>query len=128
MRSVTHKGAVVIGFTLAYALFVIAFAYFSWYVPVVVASLILVAYGSSFVIHQASLNTLLLIVAPQAVRGRVMGLYSMCVFGLQIFNGPAVGTLAIIVGMSASLSIVGTAIICIVIAIAVKVPALRRLD
>lgn len=128
MRSVTHKGAVVIGFTLAYALFVIAFAYFSWYVPVVVASLILVAYGSSFVIHQASLNTLLLIVAPQAVRGRVMGLYSMSVFGLQIFNGPAVGALAIIVGMSASLSIVGTAIICIVIAIAVKVPALRRLD
>ncbi len=128
MRSVTHKGAVVIGFTLAYALSVIAFAYFSWYVPVVVASLILVAYGSSFVIHQASLNTLLLIVAPQAMRGRVMGLYSMSVFGLQIFNGPAVGTLAIILGMSASLSIVGTAIICIVVAIAVKVPALRRLD
>ena len=57
-----------------------------------------------------------------------MGLYNMSVFGLQIFNGPAVGALAIIVGMSASLSIVGTAIICIVIAIAVKVPALRRLD
>jgi len=128
MRSVTHKGAVVLGFTLAYALFVIAFAYFSWYVPVVVASLILVAYGLSFVIHQASINTLLLIVAPQAVRGRVMGLYSMSVFGLQIFNGPAVGTLAVIIGMSSALSIVGTIIVVITLIIALKNPALRRLQ
>ena len=60
MRSVTHKGAVVLGFTLAYALFIIAFACISWYVPVIVASLFLVAYGASFVIHQASINTLLL--------------------------------------------------------------------
>ncbi len=128
MRSVTHKGAVVLGFTLAYALFVIAFAYFSWYVPVVVASLILVAYGLSFVIHQASINTLLLMVAPQAVRGRVMGLYSMSVFGLQIFNGPAVGTLAVIIGMSSALSIVGTIIVVITLIIALKNPALRRLQ
>ena len=128
MRSVTHKGAVVVGFTLAYALFVIAFASISWYVPVVVASLFLVAYGSSFVIHQASLNTLLLMVAPQAMRGRVMGLYSMSVFGLQIFNGPAVGTLAVIIGMSSALSIVGTMIIVITLIIALKNPALRRLQ
>jgi len=128
MRSVTHKGAVVLGFTLAYALFVIAFAYFSWYVPVVVASLILMAYGLSFVIHQASINTLLLIVAPEAVRGRVMGLYSMSVFGLQIFNGPAVGILAVIIGMSSALSIVGTMIVVITLTIALKVPALRRLQ
>jgi len=128
MRSVTHKGAVVVGFTLAYALFVIAFASISWYVPVVVASLFLVAYGSSFVIHQASLNTLLLMVAPQAMRGRVMGLYSMSVFGLQIFNGPAVGTLAVLIGMSSALSIVGTMIVVITLIIALKNPALRRLD
>ena len=128
MRSITHKGAVVVGFTLAYALFVIAFASFSWYVPVVVASLFLVAYGASFVIHQASLNTLLLMVAPEAVRGRVMGLYSMSVFGLQIFNGPAVGTLAVIIGMSSALSLVGTMIVVITFTIALKIPALRRLD
>ena len=128
MRSITHKGAVVLGFTLAYAIFIIAFAYFSSYVPVVVASLILVAYGVSFVIHQASINTLLLIVAPAAVRGRVMGLYSMSVFGLQIFNGPVVGTLAVIIGMSSALSIVGTAVVAIAVTIALKTPALRRLD
>ncbi len=85
-------------------------------------------YGSSFVIHQASINTLLLIVAPQAVRGRVMGLYSMSVFGLQIFNGPAVGTLAVIIGMSSALSIVGTIIVVITLIIALKNPALRRLQ
>ncbi len=128
MRSVTHKGAVVLGFTLAYALFIIAFAGISWYVPVVVASLFLVAYGSSFVIHQASINTLLLMEAPQAVRGRVMGLYSMSVFGLQIFNGPAVGTLAVIIGMSSALSIVGALIVMITLTIALKIPALRRLN
>ncbi len=128
MRSVTHKGAVVLGFTLAYALFIIAFACFSWYVPVVAASLFLVAYGSSFVIHQASINTLLLMVAPQAVRGRVMGLYSMSVFGLQIFNGPAVGTLAVVIGMSSALSIVGALIVMITLTITLKVPALRRLQ
>jgi len=128
LRSVTHKGAMVLGFTLAYAIFIIAFAYFSWYVPVGVASLILVAYGLSFVIHQASINTLLLIVAPEAVRGRVMGLYSMSVFGLQIFNGPVVGTLAVIIGMSSALSIVGTVVVAIAVTIALKTPTLRRLQ
>lgn len=128
MRSVTHKGVVVLAFTLAYALFIIAFACISWYVPVVVASLVLVVYGSAFVIHQASINTLLLMVAPQAVRGRVMGLYSMSVFGLQIFNGPAVGTLAVVIGMSSALSIVGALIVLITLTIAVKIPALRRLQ
>ena len=128
LRSVTHKGAMVLGFTLAYAIFIIAFAYFSWYVPVGVASLILVAYGLSFVIHQASINTLLLIVAPEAVRGRIMGLYSMSVFGLQIFNGPVVGTLAVIIGMSSALSIVGTVVVAIAVTIALKTPALRRLQ
>lgn len=128
MRSVTHKGGVVLGFTFGYALSIIAFACTAWYVPVGVASLILVAYGASFVIHQASINTLLLIVAPEAVRGRVMGLYSMSVFGLQIFNGPAVGTMAIIIGMVPALSIVGTIIVATTLAIALKIPALRRLD
>ncbi len=128
MRSVTHKGAVVLGFTLAYALLIIVFAGSSWYVPVGAASLILVAYGASFVIHQASINTLLLIVAPEAMRGRVMGLYSMSVFGLQIFNGPAVGTMAVIIGMSSTLSIVGAIILAITLTIALKIPALRRLD
>ena len=128
MRSVTHKGAVVLGFTLAYACLIIAFAFSSWYVPVGVASLILVGYGLSFVIHQASINTLLLIVAPEEFRGRVLGLYSMSVFGLQIFNGPVVGTLAIIIGMSSALSIVGTIIVVITLTIAVKIPALSRLQ
>jgi MFS family permease len=128
MRSITHKGAVVLGFTLAYACLIIAFAFSSWYVPVGVASLILVGYGLSFVIHQASINTLLLIVAPEEFRGRVMGLYSMSVFGLQIFNGPVVGTLAVIIGMSSALSLVGTMIVVITLTIALKIPALRRLD
>ena len=128
MRSITHKGAVVLGFTLAYACLIIAFAFSSWYVPVGVASLILVGYGLSFVIHQASINTLLLIVAPEEFRGRVMGLYSMSVFGLQIFNGPVVGTLAVIIGMSSALSIVGTIIVVITLTIALKIPALTRLQ
>ncbi len=128
MRQVTHKGGVVLGFTLAYAFFIIVFASVSWYVPVEIASLILVAYGAAFVIHQASINTLLLIVAPESVRGRMMGLYSMSVFGLQIFNGPAVGIMAVIIGMSATLSIVGVVIIAMTTAIALRVPALRKLD
>ena len=128
MRRVTHKGGVVLGFTFSYAFLIIVFAGLAWYVPVGIASLVLVAYGASFVIHQASINTLLLIVAPESVRGRMMGLYSMSVFGLQIFNGPAVGTLAVIIGMSATLSMVGAVIVAMTLFIGLKVPALRRLD
>lgn len=128
MRTVTHKGKVVIGCALAYALLVITFALSAPYVPVLLGSLVLAMGGMTYVIYQTSMNTLLQLAAPDAIRGRVMGLYSMSTFGLQIFNGPVVGTLAVMLSVSAALTIVATAIVAITTAIAVKVPALRTID
>jgi MFS family permease len=128
MRTVTHKGKVVLGCALAYALLIMAFALSARYVPVGIAALILAMDGMAYVIYQTSMNTLLQLAAPDAIRGRVMGLYSMSTFGLQIFNGPAVGTLAVLLSVSASLTIVGSTIVAVMIAIAVTIPALKQID
>jgi MFS family permease len=128
MRTVTHKGKVVVGCALAYALLIIAFSLSAPHVPVLLGAIILALGGMTYVIYQTSMNTLLQLAAPDAIRGRVMGLYSMSTFGLQIFNGPVVGTLAVLLSVSAALTIVAAAIVAITAAIAVRVPALRSID
>jgi MFS family permease len=128
LRTLTHKGRVVVGCLLAYALLVVGFALLARFIPVSVAALILAAAGMSWVIFNTSTNTLLQLAAPDAVRGRVMGLYSLSTFGLQVFNGPAVGTLAALLGVPAALSIVAGGILAVTVAIALCVPALRSID
>lgn len=128
MRTVTHKGKVVLGCVLVYALLIIAFTLSSGFVSVGLAALMLAAGAMAHVIFSTSTNTLLQLAAPDAIRGRVMGLYSMSTFGLQIFNGPAVGTLAALLGVSASLTILAAAIIAVTLAVAMRVPGLRRMD
>jgi predicted MFS family arabinose efflux permease len=98
MRKVTHKGRVVLGYLFGYAALIILFALFARFLPVGIAALILVAAGMTSAIFHTSTNTVLQLAAPDAVRGRVMGLYSLSTFGLQVFNGPAVGTLAALLG------------------------------
>lgn len=128
MRTVTHKGKVVLGCVLVYAFLIIVFTLSSGFVSVSLAALLLAAGAMASVIFNTSTNTLLQLAAPDGIRGRVMGLYSMSTFGLQIFNGPAVGTLAALLGVSASLTILATAIIAVTLAIAVRVPALTGMD
>lgn len=128
MRTVTHKGKVVLGCVLVYPLLIIAFTLSSGFVSVGLAALMLAAGAMAHVIFSTSTNTLLQLAAPDAIRGRVMGLYSMSTFGLQIFNGPAVGTLAALLGVSASLTILAAAIIAVTLAVAMRVPGLRRMD
>jgi MFS family permease len=128
MRAVTHKGKVVVGCALAYALLIILFALSAPYIPVLLAALILAMGGMSYVIYQTSMNTLLQLAAPDAIRGRVMGLYSMSTFGLQIVNSVVLGGLLLILSVSTSLTIVATAIVAVTATIAARVPALRSID
>jgi predicted MFS family arabinose efflux permease len=128
MREVTHKGIVVVGCLLAYAFLIIAFSLSARFVPVGFAAIILAGTGMVHVIFNTSTNTLLQLAAPDAVRGRVMGLHSLSTSGLQVVNGPAVGSLASLFGVSAALTIVASGIIAVVTAISLKVPALRRMD
>jgi hypothetical protein len=119
---------VVLGRALVNAILIIAFTLSSRFVSVGIASLMLALGAMAGVIYHTSTNTLLQLAAPDAIRGRVMGLYSMSTFGLQIFNGPAVGTLAALLGVSASLTILAGGIIAVTLAIAVRVPSLRTMD
>ena len=128
LRAMTHKGKIVLGCLLAYAALIIAFALSAHLVPVSVAALMLEAAGMTWVIFNTSTNTLLQLAAPDAVRGRVMGLYSLSTFGLQVFNGPAVGTLAVLLGVPAALSILSGGILAVTVGIALRVPALRSID
>lgn len=128
MRKVTHKGRVVIGCLLGYAALIIGFALFAESMPAAVAALILAGTGMTSVIFHTSTNTLLQLAAPDAIRGRVMGLYSLSTFGLQVFNGPAVGTLAFLLGVPAALSVMAAGILAVTVGIALRLPALRGID
>jgi MFS family permease len=128
MRSVAHKGKIVLGCALAHAVLIILFSLSSWYVPAVIGGLLLALGGMAYAIYQTSMNTLLQLAAPDAIRGRVMGLYSLSTFGLQIFNGPAVGTIAVLLSVTGSLTIFASAIVAVTVAILMKVPALRRME
>jgi MFS family permease len=128
VRSVTHKGKIVLGCLLAYGFLIIAFALSAHFVPAGLAALILVAGGMAHVIFNTSTNTLLQLAAPDAVRGRVMGLHSLSTSGLQIFSGPAVGILAVLLGVSAALSVLAAGVVVVTVAIALKIPALRRMN
>lgn len=68
---------------------------------------LLVVVGAATVLTQSYVNTTLQLSAPDALRGRVMGVYSFGTQGLRVLNGPLLGGLALLV--STPLAVAGSA-------------------
>jgi predicted MFS family arabinose efflux permease len=88
--------------------------------------LILVLAGSSFIIQQALVNTLIQLLVEDRMRGRVMSIYSLLFIGLQQVGALVAGGVAQL--WSASLAVTGGALICLICALALllRFPAIRR--
>jgi hypothetical protein len=72
--------------------------------------------------------TLVQALSPGDMRGRVVGVYSMAVFGPRVISGLALGALATALGAHPALGLMALVIVVAVGALIATVPAVRELD
>jgi MFS family permease len=86
----------------------------------------LVPVGFCMMLQMASSNTLIQSMVPDALRGRVMSIYSMMFMGMAPFGALLAGTLADRVGAPATVA--GGGVVCILGAIVfgIRLPTLRQ--
>ena len=86
---------------------------------------LLVPLGASMMVQMASSNTLIQAMVPDALRGRVMAVYSMMFMGMAPFGALLAGWLAGRIGAPATVAAGG--LVCIVSALvfAIRLPKLR---
>ena len=86
---------------------------------------LLVPVGAAIMIQMASSNTLLQAMVPDALRGRVMSLYTMMFLGMAPFGGLFAGYMAERVGARATVAFGGAICLAAAIVFRVRLPALR---
>jgi MFS family permease len=92
-----------------------------------IALLLSVLLGIGFMFEFTLINTLLQTSVPDAVRGRVMGLYTLTFFGFAPFGNLAVGQWSEIAGMSFTISISAVVMLILALIVIALVPKLRAL-
>ncbi len=96
---------------------------FSRAVPLSLAWMVLVGYG--MMVFMVSSNTLLQTLVDEAMRGRVMSLYTMAFMGMTPPGSLLAGTLAGRIGASSAVALGGTACVLVAAAYARGLPAIR---
>jgi MFS family permease len=89
------------------------------------SALLLVPVGFSMMIQMSSSNTLVQAMVPDALRGRVMSVYSMMFMGMAPFGALLAGTLAGYLGAPYTVMIGGSVCIIGSLIFALKLPKLR---
>jgi MFS family permease len=96
---------------------------FSRAVPLSLAWMVLVGYG--MMVFMVSSNTLLQTLVDEAMRGRVMSLYTMAFMGMTPLGSLLAGALAGRIGAPRAVALGGTACVLVAAAYARKLPAIR---
>ena len=91
------------------------------------ALMVLVGAGAFQIIFLTTTNTMLQLLVPDALRGRVMSLY-MLDRGLQPVGSLLAGVTAHAIGAPATVAWMGSAVILLVLLVAWRVPALRKIE
>lgn len=119
---VERKGIGVIIVTLSQAVFLLAFAAVPWYV----AGVILISLVALFSAVAGALNaTLIQLVAPPELRGRVMSFYLLTVVGLPYAGALIAGVVAQTLGVRVTIGAAAGMLVVVTILIALRRPALR---
>jgi MFS family permease len=95
-------------------------------VPLALAALVLVGVGLILVFNNA--NVLLLTLADEALRGRVLSVYSLTFFGLMPLGSLAMGTAAEHLGEPLTVGIGAAVLLACALGVAVGYPALWRTE
>ena len=95
---------------LAWALSLCAFALMRWYGLALVCLFVAGFFELSF---SSMAQAIVQLRAPEASRGRVLGLFSMSASGLRAFSGISVGFIGSVIDIHSSLAIAAAAVICV---------------
>ena len=119
-----RKGLLLSASNIIFPLFILAFAFSRSFA---LSSVLLIIIGFAFVIHTSLLNTLIQGMVPDALRGRVMSVYSLAFFGTTPFAALLAGATAQAWGITAALVLGGALTLLFALLVVFKVPALRRI-
>jgi MFS family permease len=87
---------------------------------------LLVPTGYAFMVQMAASNTLIQSMSPDAMRGRVMAVYSMMFMGMAPFGALMAGALASRIGPAHTVGLGGACTLVGALAFATRLPKLRR--
>ncbi len=107
------------GFGLGLILFSLSRSY--W-----LSAALLLPVGFAVMVETASSNTLIQLLVPDSLRGRVMAVYSMMLMGMAPFGSLLAGTLAAHLGAPTTVAIGGLVCMTGAVVFGVYLPALRR--
>ncbi len=120
---VRRKGLLLLWCLICLGGFLIAFSRITSFPLALVA---LVGVGACQIMFMATTNTLLQLLVPDALRGRVMSLY-MLDRGLMPVGAMMAGVAAHLIGAPATVAIMGGIVIALALVVAWRVPRLRRI-
>jgi MFS family permease len=86
---------------------------------------LLVPVGASMMVQMAASNTLIQAMVPDALRGRVMAVYSMMFMGMAPFGALLAGSLADRIGAPITVAAGGIVCVCAAVVFRLRLPALR---
>lgn len=119
-----HQGVLLI---LSLVMLGVVLNLFSWTRSFPLALLALVGVGACQVLFMATTNTMLQIIIPDALRGRVMSIY-MLDRGLMPLGALLAGVTAHFVGAPATVSMMGSVVILLALLVAWRVPLIRNIE
>ena len=125
MARVRRKGLVLTAGSIIFpaVLFVFAFSHSFW---LSLAALSVI--GVAFVSQNATANTLIQIVVPDKLRGRVMAVYMLTFFGTTPFGALQAGSIAQAFGPSAGVAVGAGITLAFAVFVFFTVPVLRRVE
>ena len=119
-----RQGLLLVGSIIVLGIFLILFSRATSF-PVALALLVVV--GACQMIFLASTNTMLMLIVPDELRGRVMSLY-MLDRGLMPAGALFAGVTAHFIGAPSTVTAMGTILILLTLVVAWRVPAIRALE
>jgi MFS family permease len=119
-RSTRHSRGIVLGAMILFGVSLVAFSFSRrfW-----ISATILVVTGAAMIVQMATSNAFLQLVAPQALRGRVVSLYALMFLGMAPFGSLLSGSLAKLWGTPMAVRLGGA--VCLAAALAFGLGALR---
>ncbi|HEY7624787.1 MAG TPA: MFS transporter [Candidatus Limnocylindria bacterium] len=122
-RDRRHTGRFIVGAAMAEMLAVLVFAFSTNFA---LSFLLLIVVGGAAVLTQSLTNTKIQLSAPNELRGRVMGAYTLGTQGVRILNGPLLGGAAIVFGTPMAVAGAAAIVLAGLGAILARVPQLGR--
>jgi len=123
-NSLRRQGLFLVGSIIILGFFLILFSQITYF-PLALISLVLV--GIFQMLFLTSTNTILQMIVPDELRGRVMSLY-MLDRGFMPIGALFAGVTAHFIGAPLTVAIMGAAVVVLAVLVAWRVPAIRSLE